>query len=142
MAAKVKWARYPGVDENTPSRATIGGSNLAVSAFSRHPAESFEAAKCLRNAENQKISAVKGGTPPTLESVYADPEMDEAYPMKETILAELKDAATRPLTPAYQNISTVISAELSPPSAIEPDRTAKDLRRSIADALESKGVLP
>ncbi|GAB2961225.1 ABC transporter substrate-binding protein [Micromonospora polyrhachis] len=142
LAAKVKWARYPGVDENTPSRATIGGSNLAVSAFSRHPAESFEAAKCLRNAENQKISAVKGGTPPTLESVYADPEMDEAYPMKETILAELKDAATRPLTPAYQNISTVISAELSPPSAIEPDRTAKDLRRSIADALESKGVLP
>jgi multiple sugar transport system substrate-binding protein len=142
LAEKVKWARYPGVDASTPSRVTIGGINLAVSAHSRHPAESFDAARCLRDAESQKITAIKGGVPPTLEAVYADPEMDEAYPMKETILAELKDAATRPLTPAYQNISTVISAELSPPSAIEPDRTADELRKSIADALESKGVLP
>lgn len=80
--------------------------------------------------------------PPTIERVYADPEMAEAYPMKETILEELKEPATRPLTPAYQSISTVMSAILSPPSAIDPQRTADELRDAIADALESKGVLP
>jgi multiple sugar transport system substrate-binding protein len=142
LAQKVKWARVPGIDANTPSKVTIGGVNMAVSTYSKHPAESFEAAKCIRNAEHQKFSAVSDGVPPTIEAVYADPEMDKAYPMKETILEELKEPAVRPLTPAYQSISTVMSAILSPPSDIRPDQTADQLRDAIADALESKGVLP
>ncbi|MCX4471277.1 ABC transporter substrate-binding protein [Micromonospora sp. NBC_01655] len=142
LAKKVKWARVPGIDADTPSKVTIGGVNLAVSAYSKHPTESFEAARCVRNAANQKFSAVNDGVPPTIERVYDDPEMDEAYPMKETILEELKEPGTRPLTPAYQSISTVMSAILSPPSAIRPERTADELRDAIADALESKGVLP
>ncbi|GAB3513394.1 ABC transporter substrate-binding protein [Phytohabitans suffuscus] len=142
LAAKVKWARYPGVDAGTPSKVTIGGYNLAVSRYSKHPEEAFDAALCLRDAEHQKFSAINDGVPPTIESIYADPEMAEAYPMRDTILEELRDPATRPLSPAYQNISTVMSATLSPPASIRPERTAKELRGSIKDALESKGVLP
>ncbi len=142
LARQVGWARVPGVEEGTPSKVTIGGVNLAVSAYSQHPEEAFDAAKCLRNAENQKFSAINDGVPPTIESVYDDPEMTEAYPMKETILEELKEPAVRPLTPAYQSISTVMSAILSPPSAIRPEQTADELRDAISDALDSKGVLP
>ncbi|MEV6811991.1 ABC transporter substrate-binding protein [Micromonospora sp. NPDC051296] len=142
LAEQVGWARVPGVDAGTPGRVTIGGVNLAVSAHSEHPQESFEAARCLRSAEHQKFSAINDGVPPTIERVYDDPEMDEAYPMKETILEQLRDPAVRPLTPAYQSISTVTSALLSPPSAIDPQATADELRKAIADALESKGVLP
>ncbi|MFK3979122.1 ABC transporter substrate-binding protein [Micromonospora sp. NPDC050397] len=142
LAKKVKWARYPGVDPQTPSRVTIGGVNLAVSRYSRHPAESFAAAACLRSPEHQKFSAINDGVPPTIESVYAEPEMADAYPMRDTILEELKDAATRPRSPAYQNISTVLSATLSPPSNIRPAETADRLRKAAQDALESKGVLP
>ncbi|MCM0676137.1 ABC transporter substrate-binding protein [Micromonospora phytophila] len=142
LAKKVAWARMPGVDANTPSKVTIGGVNMAVSAYSEHPTESFEAARCIRNEKNQKFSAINDGVPPTIEKVYDDPEMEEAYPMKETILEELKEPAVRPLTPAYQSISTVMSAILSPPSAIQPEQTANELRDAIADALESKGVLP
>ncbi|PWU61271.1 ABC transporter substrate-binding protein [Micromonospora globispora] len=142
LAKKVKWARVPGIDASTPSKVTIGGVNMAVSTYSKHPAESFEAATCIRNAEHQKFSAVNDGVPPTIEKVYDDPEMDKAYPMKETILDELKEPAVRPLTPAYQSISTVMSAILSPPSAIQPEQSANELRDAIADALESKGVLP
>ncbi len=142
LARTVRWARYPGVDANTPSRVTIGGTNLAVSAYSRYPAESFEAARCLRNAEHQKYAAINDGVPPTIEAVYAEPEMAEAYPMKDVILAELQDASVRPLSPAYQNISTVMSATLSPPGDIDPESTAEQLRQEIQDALDSKGVLP
>ncbi|MEU7996648.1 ABC transporter substrate-binding protein [Micromonospora sp. NPDC049060] len=142
LAKQVGWARVPGVDENTPSKVTIGGINMAVSAYSKHPEESFEAARCIRNEKNQKFSAVNDGVPPTIEKVYDDPEMAEAYPMRDTILEELKEPAVRPLTPAYQSISTVMSAILSPPSAIRPEQTADELRDAIADALESKGVLP
>jgi multiple sugar transport system substrate-binding protein len=139
---KVKWARYPGIDANTPSKVTIGGFNLAVSAYSKHPEEAFQAALCLRSPEHQLFSAVNDGVPPTIESVYDDPRMDEAYPFKDDILAQLKDGANRPVTPAYQNLSTVLSATLSPPADIKPEQDAEALRGSIQDALESKGVLP
>jgi multiple sugar transport system substrate-binding protein len=142
LAKNVKWARYPAVVADTPSKVTIGGHNLAVSRYSRRPGEAFDAALCLRNAEHQKFSAINDGVPPTIENVYADPEMDGAYPMKDELLTELKDPAIRPRTPAYQNVSTVMSATLSPPSAIKPQQTAGELRDSIQDALESKGVLP
>jgi multiple sugar transport system substrate-binding protein len=134
------WARYPGVDG--PAKVTIGGFNLAVSKYSRHSAEAFEAALCLRNEENQRYSAINSGVPPTIESVYDAEGMDEAYPMRDTILEELKDAAVRPVTPAYQNASTIISTVLSPPQSIDPRKTADRLRKELQDALDSKGVLP
>jgi multiple sugar transport system substrate-binding protein len=68
--------------------------------------------------------------------------MAKPYPMKDAILEELKSAAVRPLTPAYQNVSTLISTILSPPSAIDPQATADRLRKELQDALDSKGVLP
>jgi len=142
LAENVGWARYPTVDPAVPSRVTIGGYNLAVSAFSRYPEEAFEAALCLRNAEHQLFSAVNDGVPPTIESVYDEPEMADAYPMRDTIREELEEAAVRPLTPAYQNVSTVISEALSPPASIEPEQTAEQLRDQVNDALESRGVLP
>jgi len=138
----MRWARIPAVDPGTPSRATIGGYNLAVSSFSEHPDLAFEAALCLRNAENQKFSAINDGVPPTIESVYDEPEMAEAYPMKDTIREALQDSSVRPITPAYQNVSTVLSTVLSPPSAIDPPATAQRLREELQDAIESKGVLP
>lgn len=142
LARNVKWARYPGIDAGTPSKVTIGGFNLAVSAYTKHPREAFDAALCMRDAEHQKFSAINDGVPPTIASLYDDPEVVKAYPMKDEILAELQDPAVRPLTPAYQNVSTVLSAALSPPQSIRPEQTAKELRGSIQDALESKGVLP
>ncbi|PRX44243.1 carbohydrate ABC transporter substrate-binding protein (CUT1 family) [Prauserella shujinwangii] len=155
--AHFQWAPYPSVLPGQAGRTTIGGYNLAVSASSRHKPEAFEAALCLRSAENQKFSALNDGVPPTIESVYTDPEpldpsrpadpednpsMATEYPMKDTILESLKNAAVRPLTPAYQNLSTVMSKVLSPPSDIDPQGTAEELRQQLSDALDSKGVIP
>jgi multiple sugar transport system substrate-binding protein len=115
---------------------------MAVSSYSRYPQQAFEAVRCLRGPESQKIFALKAGQAPSIEAVYDEPEMGEAYPMKATLLDELKTSAPRPRTPAYQNLSTVVAAELSPPASIEPDRTAAALKKSIQDAIDSKGVLP
>jgi multiple sugar transport system substrate-binding protein len=142
LAKNVAWARYPAIDANTPSKVTIGGSNIAVSSYGKHTDFAFEAAKCLRSPDSQKYLAINAGQPPSIEKVYDDPEMLKAYPMKDAILGELKDASNRPLTPAYQNVSTVMSATLSPPSSIKPEQTAKALKDSIQAGLDSKGVLP
>ncbi|WP_051114880.1 ABC transporter substrate-binding protein [Actinokineospora enzanensis] len=142
LAKVFKWAPYPALDANKTGTSTIGGYDLAVSTYSQHKPEAFEVAKCLRSAENQKYSAINSGVPPTIESVYHDPEMAEPYPMRDAILTELKSAAVRPVTPVYQNVSTLVSAILSPPSGIDPPKTAERLRTELQDALDSKGVLP
>jgi multiple sugar transport system substrate-binding protein len=68
--------------------------------------------------------------------------MASAYPMKDTILEELKEPAVRPLTVVYQNLSTITSKVLSPPADIDPEGTAQELRDGLQKALDSKGVLP
>lgn len=140
MLPVFKWAPYPGIDG--PGASPLGGGNFAVSAFSEHQDESFRAALCLRDPVSQLTAAVKDGLPPTIESVYSDPAMAEPYPMRQAILDALKTAAPRPKTPTYQNVSTLISAALSPPASIDPPATLDELREQITDALESKGVLP
>ena len=140
MAKNFKWAPYPGIDGK--GAAPLGGANFAVSSFSQNPDLAFDAALCLRSPKNQLTAATKDGLPPTIESVYSESEMEEAYPMRGAILDALENAAARPVTPVYQNISTVTSSVLSPPADIDPDSAQQQLRDQITLALESKGVLP
>ncbi|MEG3630731.1 ABC transporter substrate-binding protein [Streptomyces poriticola] len=137
-----RWAPYPRVDASRPARPTIGGIDLAVGAYSRHPDLAFEAALCLRNKENQINAAVKGGLPPTLRELYFDEEFVESYPFADAIFRSLENASVRPQTPAYQNVSIVISHTLSPPSAIDPESSVETMSTQIQDALESKGLVP
>jgi multiple sugar transport system substrate-binding protein len=137
-----KWALYPRVNANEPSRVTIGGIDMAISKYSPHPQQAFEAALCLRNKQNQLNAAIKGGLPPTLESLYHDPAMFPAYPFHADILTALQTASVRPKTPAYQNISIVISHLVSPPAGIDPVGTEQTMKSQINDALQSKGLIP
>jgi multiple sugar transport system substrate-binding protein len=137
-----KWALYPRVNANEPSRVTIGGIDMAISKYSPHPQQAFEAALCLRNKQNQLNAAIKGGLPPTLESLYHDPAMFPAYPFHADILTALQTASVRPKTPAYQNISIVISHLVSPPAGIQPASTEQTMKGQINEALQSKGLIP
>lgn len=58
------WARWPAVVRGQPSRVALGGLNLAVAAFSRHPQQAFAAAACLADADHQRLAARVGGLPP------------------------------------------------------------------------------
>jgi len=135
------YAPYPTVDGGTP-RVTLGGMNYAISTYSRHPDEAFDAGMCLRNEQNALSAALDAGDVPALKTVFDRPEFFEACPMKDVMLQELENAVPRPVSPVYQNISTVLSTTLSPPAAINPPVSADELRTSIQDAIEGKGILP
>lgn len=139
-----KWAPFPTVTPGARARPTIGGLDLAVSSYSSHRDLDFRAAMCLRDATNQEVLAVKGGLPPTLRSLYVDPSpaFAKQYPFYKDILTQLSDGSVRPQTPAYQNVSIVISHALSPPSSIDPQKVIKTLDTQIADALQLKGLVP
>jgi multiple sugar transport system substrate-binding protein len=116
--------------------------NFAISSYSKHPKQAFDAAMCLRSPANELKHAENGNEPPVLQSLYNDPRLAQAYPTHATILQELQTAVPRPVTPLYQNISTIISSTLSPPSGINPASTTKKLKDNIQQAIEGKGILP
>lgn len=137
-----KWTTYPRIKPDMPSRVTIGGIDLAISKYSNHPEMAFRAALCLRNPKNQTLAAVEGGLPPTLVRLYHEPAFQKAYPAHAEILHSLLTASVRPKTPAYQNVSIVISHNVSPASSINPPSTLDTIRSQIADALASRGLIP
>lgn len=142
IADDLGWAVLPSTSEDAEPRATLGGMNFAVSSHSEHQDEAWEAALCLRDRDHQLAHAKVAGEPPTLESLYQEPEFQEVFPQWEEMLAELEQAVPRPVTPLYQNISTIVSSTLSPPSAIDPEQTARTLEQEIQDAIDGKGILP
>ena len=136
------FAPYPTVEPGAPPTTTLGGMNYAISTYSQHPEETFEAAMCLRNEKNALAAAIDAGDVPALKTVFDRPEFIEAYPMKDAMLTSLENAVPRPVSPVYQNISTTLSTTLSPPAAINPQASAEELSVSIQDAIEGKGILP
>jgi multiple sugar transport system substrate-binding protein len=136
------FAPYPTVEAGAPPTTTLGGMNYAISTYSLHPDETFDAAMCLRNQKNALSAAIDAGDVPALKTVFDTPEFIEAYPMKDVMLQSLENAVPRPISPVYQNISTTLSTTLSPPAAIQPQPSADELRTSIQDAIEGKGILP
>jgi multiple sugar transport system substrate-binding protein len=137
-----KWAPYPEVIPGVPAKVTIGGTDLAVSAYSQHKALAFQAALCLRDEQNQLLNANIGGTPPTIASLYNNPALFANYPFHADILKELQDASVRPKSPVYQVVSIDLSHLLSPPSGISPTGTKNSMVSLLNDALQSKGLVP
>ena len=137
-----KWALYPEVTAGMPAKVTIGGIDLAVSAYSQHKSLAFQAALCLRDSQNQIIGANVGGVPPTITSLYNNPALFKDYPFHADILQALENASVRPKTPVYQVVSIDISHLVSPPSAINPASTEKSMISQLNDALQSKGLVP
>ena len=71
----------PDGEPGEPPKVTLGGMNYAISTYSAHPDEAFDAAMCLRSPEHQLKHALDAGNPPTNRTVYDKPEMQQAYPM-------------------------------------------------------------
>lgn len=135
------WAPYPRVDRDKPVRAPLGGLNIGVGGNSKHATEAFEAAACLTDETSQRQYAREGGLPPTFAAIYDDPKFVEAYPMAPIIRDQVNNAAVRPSTPRYADVSLAIYGTLSPPTGYDPKSVLGELRENVKNALESKGLL-
>jgi len=136
------FAPYPGVTPGQPARVTLGGLNIAVASTTRHPAEAFEAIRCIRSESNQRFTSIEGGLPAVRTSLYSDPDFQKKYPQYAIIRDQLTTAAVRPATPNYQAMSTRISVTLAPITAIDPEKTADELAIQVQKAIDGKGLIP
>ena len=138
------FALYPRIDADMPSRPPLGGIHLGVSAYSNNKDLTFEAIKCLVQPENQIIAATMGGLPPVREDLYGTKELDEAYPgFADLIKESIDNAAPRPLTPAYTDVSLAIQRSLHPPGDIDPNDVGSvydDLHDAVEKAVQREGL--
>jgi multiple sugar transport system substrate-binding protein len=139
------FAKLPQVVEGQPSAPPLGGFNIGVSKFSEHPDLAFEAAECINSDESQLTATELDGLPPTRESLYEDKVVKEAYPgFEDVISASIDDAAVRPLTPAYTDVSLAVQRALHPPDKIDPadpTPTYEELKEAVEDAVKREGLL-
>jgi multiple sugar transport system substrate-binding protein len=141
VAAHMGWARWPAVVAGRPSRVTVGGINLGVAAYSRHPDLAFDAAACIASESNQRLAATLGGLPPTIAALYDDREVRATFPFAQLLRETLRDAVQRPQTPLYADVSLAISHTLHPMRNIDPEVDVGRLRKAVNRALHSQGLL-
>lgn len=99
VKGKVGIAVLPkGSGPNGRSAAAMGGWNLSVSKFSKHPKEAAALALYLTGPEEQKRRAIDGGFHPTIKSLYEDKEILEKNPSFAELAETFKNSVPRPTT--------------------------------------------
>ncbi len=137
----VGWALYPATAEGQEARPPYGGINLAVGAFSDHPDLAYEAAECIVDPAHQAEYFISDGNPPSNGAAYDDPAVQEAFPMADLIRASLEQAAPRPQTPYYNEVSGGLQQTWHPPSAIDPESTPGRAGEFITAVLRGEQLL-
>jgi trehalose/maltose transport system substrate-binding protein len=76
--------------------ATLGGESLAVSKYSKHPAEAADLVMHMTSAAAQKDRALRGSFNPTIAALYQDPQILQANPFMGELYGSFTSAVARP----------------------------------------------
>ena len=139
------FAKLPQVVPDQPSRPPLGGFNTGVSEFSENPEAAFDAAECINSDESQLTATELDGLPPSRKTIYSDQVVQKAFPgFADQISASIDDAAVRPLTPAYTDVSLAVQRSLHPPEKIDPKNPTpvyEELLDNVERAVKREGLL-
>jgi len=105
---KVGIAPLPGL--NGPGSSSLGGANLAVSAFSRHQATALAFMQYLTSLPEERQLLKDSGFPPVWTSLYSDPAMVRQFPYLPVVKQAILAAQPRPSIIDYDQASLAISS--------------------------------
>lgn len=119
------------------STAALGGWQLAVSRYSRHPGLAADLVLFLTSPEEQERRAVAGAYNPTVPALYAKPAVLEANPFYADLYATFTGAVRRPSSVAGGRYNEVSSEFWTAVSSVLAGRTrAADALATLAPRLE------
>ncbi|MER6944625.1 ABC transporter substrate-binding protein [Nonomuraea sp. NPDC000554] len=136
VAGKVNVAPIPGL--TGIGAGTLGGNNLAVSAFSKHKQTAKDFIAFMTSAEQLKAFAETSSMPVPRTAIYEDPELIKKYPylpaLKEGILA----AKPRPKAVKYGDVTAAIqeSAYAIVSGAKPVDQALTELQTALGPLLK------
>jgi trehalose/maltose transport system substrate-binding protein len=124
------------------SAATLGGWQLAVSKYSRHPRLAAWLVTFLTSPEEQTRRAIAGAYNPTIAALYTRPDVLEANPFFDSLYETFTQAVARPSRIAgsrynelssefWSAVSSVLAGQQSAAEALEqlPPRLERLLQR-------------
>lgn len=110
VKGKVGVTVVPKGGEDGQHAAALGGWQLAVSKYSKHPKLAAELVMYLTSAKVQKERALKASYNPTIKSIYKDPDVLKAVPFFGSLYNVMLNATPRPSTVTGRRYNQVSNA--------------------------------
>jgi multiple sugar transport system substrate-binding protein len=110
------------------SASTLGGWQLGVNAYSKHPRKAEKLVTYLTSAESQKTLALAVGYKPARKSLYKDADLLRRQPFIAGLHEVFMKARPRPVSPYYMMMTQVMQPEFS--AAITRIKTPEQALRS------------
>lgn len=126
VAGKFQLAVIPG--ENGPGSSTLGGNNLAVSAFSTKKASALDFIKYLTSQESMDFYAQLSSIPLARAALYDEPALIKKYPYLPVLKKAILAAKPRPQLVRYGDATTAIQE-----AAYDVERGVKPPDQALAD---------
>jgi len=119
-----------------PGKSSLGGHNLAISAYSKYKGTDLQFLKWYQTPEVQKVAIQAASAAPVLTSLYSDPGLRKSFAYLPTLKASLDNAVARPATPYYQSVTTAIqnNAYAALKGSKSVDQALSDMSSAITQA--------
>lgn len=122
--------------------STLGGWQLSVSRYTRHPEAAIELVRYLSSPDVQKWRAMAGSFLPTIRPLYDDAELLAAQPVARIMPEVLANAVARPSTRTgelcnevstiyYQGVAEILQGN-------DPELAARRMQRDLDLVLQSE----
>ncbi|HUC55977.1 MAG TPA: ABC transporter substrate-binding protein [Streptosporangiaceae bacterium] len=110
VAGKFGVEALPGPDG--PGSSALGGANLAISAFSRHPRTALAFIEYMTSLPVERQILIHGSLPPVWTSLYQQPSLVRKFPYLPALEKAILSARPRPAIPEYNQLSLAISSSV------------------------------
>lgn len=139
LAGKFAVTRLPG--PHGPGSGTLGGLNLAISAYSKHQKTALDFIRYFTGPEIQRLVLTEGSFPPVWAELYDDPELIKRFPYLPVLKESILSARPRPVTPDYNQVSLVISSTVSAALNLGTpvDEAVADLKQGLGEVIHPGG---
>jgi multiple sugar transport system substrate-binding protein len=142
VAGRFAVAPMPAAPGGEPT-AALGGGQLAINAYSRHPEAAWRLLSFLTSPERMLERAEAVGQYPARRSVYRDPRLGGALAAPpDQVLRIVEQARPRPATPLYSELSEILQIHLHRALAgqTEPARALAEAAREMDEVVERSGL--
>jgi multiple sugar transport system substrate-binding protein len=110
VAGKFAVTALPGL--HGPGSSTLGGANLAISAYAPHPATALAFIKFLTSMNSERQVLLRSALPPVWTSLYSQPSLVRRFPFLPVLKQAILTARPRPAIANYNQFSLAISSSV------------------------------
>jgi len=114
--------------------STLGGWQLGINRYSKHPEASERLIQFLTSPESQKLLARSIGYKPTRKALYTDKDLVREQPFIASLYEIFMKARPRPVSPYYMMMTQVMQPEFS--AALSGIKTPEEALRSAQKQIE------